>query len=115
MGNEQGGEVSALYPLPLKPLDSVRDDILPAGPDAAEEEPAAQASPEDSGLANEECAAAVATAVAEKLAAEPNAPLVESVHVVLRASSEAPKSQSILTTRSATARSREPTPISMIH
>lgn len=115
IGDEQGGEVANLYPLPLKPMNSIQDEIPPAGPEAAEE-PLAVHSEHHGEHSKEEIAAAVATAVAETLSHVPDAPLVEDVHVVLKEQSAAVKSKShsLKTNRSATARSREATPISMI-
>lgn len=114
VGGEAAGRVSHIYPLPLAPLESVDDEpplvTLDAGVPSVSPAPAEG---ESGGLVGEEVAVAVATAVADSLATEPDAPSVDEVHVVMK-DREDPPALSTRSTRSATAKSREATPISVI-
>ena len=116
MGRETGARIADQYSLPLEPQDSVADPIPPAGPDAIIEEsvPAAAIEELEVTRVNQDVAVAVATAVAESLANEPDAPALEEVNIVLKDTSEVPPTRSTRSTRSATAKSREATPISVV-
>ena len=110
LGGDQGAQITNFYPLALEALESVNDPTPPTGPAASEKEitPSAVATDAGGGIVDEGVAMAVATAVAEALETQPDAPAVEEVLVTLKESSEADPARS---TRSAT---REASPISVI-
>ena len=110
LGGDQGAQITNFYPLALEALESVNDPTPPTGPAASDREagPSEVVTGASGGIVDEGVAVAVATAVAEALEVQPDAPAVEEVQVTLRESSEAGPARS---NRSA---NREATPISVV-
>lgn len=113
LGADRAARVANPFDLPLGPLKSVMDSVPPIVDADRSVEAAADASQTPDVSIGEAAAVEMAAAIADTLVTEPAAPAIDQIQVIMKDEVNVP-ARSIRSTRSATARSREATPISVI-